>query len=60
MTGDVERVTAERDRVRRLYNRLEAAVAHHKRDKGIFYDHVDEALYAAAKRVLKDYADGAG
>ena len=50
-------VRAERDRWIRLFNRLEAAITHHKKAKSaMFVDEVDEALYAARDRVLRDAA----
>ncbi len=46
----------ERDRWIRLFNRLEAAVSHHKRATGEFATDADEALYAARDRILRDAA----
>lgn len=65
MTSDLTaRYTAtalERDHIRRLFNRLEAAVSHHRRaTEGHFRNAHDEALYAARDKVLSDYADGNG
>lgn len=55
MIGDRERLVAERDGWVRLFNRLEAAVAHHEKDKGDnWVDEVDDALYAARDRIVKD------
>lgn len=52
---------ADRDRYIRLFNRLEGAVAHHRKAKSeLFVDEVDEALYAAQDRVLKTAAKGEG
>jgi hypothetical protein len=54
----------ERDRIRRLFNRLEAAISHHK--KALGYEHADlyepwdEALYKARDRILADYREGRG
>lgn len=47
------------DRYIRLFNRLEAAVRHHELAKG-FHDEVDDALYAAARRIVSDAAAGRG
>ena len=51
---------AERDEAReqrdhwiRLFNRLEAAISHHKRDSG-FADANDESLWYARDRILKE------
>lgn len=47
----------QRDRWIRLFNRLDGAITHHERDKTDgFMDEIDEALYAARKKVLKDAA----
>jgi hypothetical protein len=48
----------ERDSIQRLFNRLDAAVSHHKRDQGdtAFCSDADERLYAARERILKDSA----
>lgn len=50
----------ERARIIRLFNRLDAAVTHHKRDTQTFISDADERLYAARQRVLSDYAKGKG
>lgn len=50
---------AERDKWIRLFNRLQGAVQHHqnaKHDRELFVDEVDQALYAAMARVLRDAA----
>jgi hypothetical protein len=47
---------AERDRWIRLFNRLEAAVTHHKRDTAGFASNADDSLYAARDRILRDAA----
>jgi len=54
--------TDERDRLQRLFNRLEAAITHHKRDceASDIPDTHDEALWAARDRVLRDSAEGRG
>ncbi len=47
-------LTGERDHMIRLFNRLEAAVSHHKAGKSdLIVDEVDEALYAARDKILK-------
>lgn len=54
-----ERLTAEqddRDHWIRVFNRLEAAISHHKRDTAGFATDADEALYAARDRILRDTA----
>lgn len=49
----------DRDYWIRLFNRLEAAVSHHKKDKGkLFADEVDEALWAARDKILASAAKG--
>jgi hypothetical protein len=49
--------TTERDRWIRLFNRLDAAITHHQKAKSdMFMDEVDEALYAARAKVLRDAA----
>lgn len=53
-------VRAERDAIRRLFNRLEAAVSHHRAATGEFRSGHDEALYVARDKVLRDYAGGNG
>lgn len=50
----------ERDRVRRLFNRLEAAISHHAKATVDFREVHDDALYAARDRVLRDDAEGKG
>lgn len=54
-----QKVVDERDAIRRLFNRLEAAVSHHQRDAG-FVDRHDEALYHARDQVLRDYHERRG
>lgn len=57
----VESVRDERDRMIRLWNRLEAAVSHHKKahDRGdAFAEDADVALWNARDRILHDYAEG--
>ena len=46
----------ERDHWIRLFNRLDAAINHHKRDTEAAWDvtEADEALYAAQQRILRD------
>jgi hypothetical protein len=51
-------LATERDRWIRAFNRLEAAISHHKRDEG-FPDVHDEALYHARDRILSDLAEPA-
>lgn len=53
----------EKDRLVRLFNRLEAAVSHHKKahDSGRYFaDDPDEALWKAREKILNDYAEGKG
>lgn len=53
----VQSLTAERDAWIKSWNRLEAAISHHKKAKSdMFVDEVDEALYAARDRILKERA----
>lgn len=53
--SDEERLREQRDHWIRLYVRLEGAVNHHQRDKSeLFVDEIDEALYAARDRVVRD------
>ena len=47
----------ERDHWIRLFNRLEGAVAHHRKTNE-FVETYDEALYAAHDRILKAAAKG--
>jgi hypothetical protein len=50
---------ADRDHYVRLFNRLEAAISHHKKahDSGQFFtDTPDEALWAARDKILKTAA----
>lgn len=62
MMGDRERLVAERDKWIRLFNRLEAAIAHHKRDTewAATTDDADEALWVARDRIVRDAADRDG
>lgn len=46
----------ERDRWIRLFNRLEAAVVHHRKAASEMFGAGDEALWAAHKSILKDAA----
>ena len=50
----------DRDRFHRLFNRIEAAITHHRRDceANDVPDTHDEALWAARDRVLRDSAEG--
>lgn len=50
-----------RDHWMRMFNRLDAAITHHKRDceANDVPDTHDEALWAARDRVLRDSADPA-
>ena len=47
-------------RLIRLFNRLDAAITHHKRDTQTFITDADERLYAARERIVSDFAKGAG
>jgi hypothetical protein len=50
---------SELARCRRLFDRLENAISHHKRehDSGRYFaDDPDEALWAARDKILRDYA----
>lgn len=51
---ELEAVRTERDRWIRLFNRLDAAVTHHKHATGAFATDADETLYAARERILRD------
>lgn len=53
---------AQRDRLQRLFNRLEGAISHHKRDceANDVPDTHDEALWSARDRILRDSAEGKG
>lgn len=54
-------VVNERDRWHRLFNRIEAAISHHKKHTDrLFADNHDEALYAARDRILRDSYEGRG
>jgi dsDNA-specific endonuclease/ATPase MutS2 len=46
----------ERHRWIRFFNRLEAAISHHKNARGDFTDLADEALYKARDKILRDAA----
>jgi hypothetical protein len=50
------RAEAEWGRWVRLFNRLEAAVSHHKKANAGLMTEADEALYAARDRILRDAA----
>jgi hypothetical protein len=52
----VGRAFDERDHWIRLFNRLEAAVTHHKRAQGDLPTDADEALYVARDKILRDAA----
>jgi hypothetical protein len=59
---DLAAVTAQRDHWIRLFNRLDAAVNHHRRDAEanagtIGVETWDSALYAAQTRILRDAAN---
>lgn len=47
----------ERDAWIRLFNRLEAAIQHHKHATAGFATDADESLYAATDRIVSDAAD---
>lgn len=56
-TGDD--AVRDRDRWVRLFNRMDAAIGHHKRDKREpWRDEVDERLYAARDAVVRTAARG--
>jgi hypothetical protein len=56
---NAKRYRDQRDEGRRLFNRIEAAISHHRRDKSeLFVDDIDERLYAARDRILRDSAEG--
>lgn len=48
---------SERDHWIRLFNRLEAAISHHKNATAAFPQTADEALYKARDKILADAAD---
>jgi hypothetical protein len=56
-TTRLEAAWAERDKWVRLFNRLDAAISHHKRDNQ-FADLEDEALWNARDRILHDAGGG--
>lgn len=61
LRSEREHVIAERDHWIRLFNRLEAAVSHHKMTVEMMDDHFDlydEALWDARDKILKVAADG--
>lgn len=50
---------AECNHWKRLFNRLEASISHHYKNKSThFSDEVDDALYAARDRIIRDAAKG--
>lgn len=49
-----------RDAMVRLFNRLDAAVSHHKKAGAGLVTEADESLYHARDRILSDYAAGVG
>lgn len=53
----VRDLTDERDHWIRLFNRVEAAISHHKKATATFATDADEALYAARDRILRDAAN---
>lgn len=59
----VPALIAERDWVIRLWNRLEAAISHHKKAKTdvgpsyLFADEADDALHKAHAKILSDWAE---
>lgn len=53
-----ETLIAERDHWRRLFNRLDAAISHHARDGKALANEMDEELYAARDRIVRDAAEG--
>lgn len=56
-----ERYRSQRDEARRLFNRMDAAISHHRREaERLFVDVHDEALYTARDRVLRASADHTG
>lgn len=50
---------SERDRYKRLFNRLDAAISHHEKADRFKDDH-DDALYKARDRIVRDSAKGKG
>jgi hypothetical protein len=61
--GTHDALVAQRDRYIRLFNRLEAAISHHKKahDSGQFFaDTPDDALWAARDKILRDASEGNG
>lgn len=65
VANDLIRGREDRDRWIRLFNRLQGAVSHHRNARvkeaarGLtIVDEIDEALYAAMDRVLRDAAKG--
>lgn len=64
IVGEMRDAQAERDRYIRLFNRLEAAVSHHKKahlpEGRCFADDPDEALWKARDKILRDSCEGKG
>jgi hypothetical protein len=58
----LDSLIAQRDRLQRLFNRLEAAISHHRQacEQNDVPDVHDEALWAARDRVLRDAREGKG
>ena len=50
----------QRDHYIRLFNRLDAAISHHKKNIGPFASDADDALHAARDRILRDAAQRPG
>ena len=59
-----QELVADRNRYIRLFNRLEAAVSHHKKahtpEGRYFADDPDEALWKARDKILTDACEGKG
>jgi hypothetical protein len=53
-----ERAVAARDKWIKLFSRLESAVIHHRNGKqDLFVDEVDEALYSAWEKIIRESLD---
>lgn len=65
LSDELEEVRETRDRMRRYFNRLEAAVSHHRRaveeDGALIGPETwDMALWKVRDKILRDYAEGEG
>lgn len=60
VAAQIDILTEERDRIRRLFTRLDGCINHHKKMTAGVESDADDVLYRLRDKVVSDYAAGKG